>query len=107
MRAMEKRKPHYNLREIQSIVMRDGMNAFTATAVRNGLEMGLNDIAMLSAIAGMHTTMLFKSMTTVRDNSLWQDVYHVPLSDGRVAYIKLTKQDGAVVIQFKDREGER
>lgn len=101
---MEKRKAHYQLSEIQAIVARDGMNAFTATAARNGHLMGLDDATLLATIADMNGTMLYKSMTTHSDSALWQDVYHVPLADARMAYVKLTKQMGAVVIQFKDKE---
>jgi motility quorum-sensing regulator/GCU-specific mRNA interferase toxin len=101
---MDKRKPHYLLDEIQSIVARNEMNAFTTTAIRNGQDMGLDDAMMLATIARMKSVMFYKSMTTHRDATLWQDVYHVPLSDGRTAYIKLTLQRGAVVIQFKGKE---
>lgn len=104
MLLMEKRKAHYLLSEVKAIVARDAMNAFTATAARNGRAMGLDDAALLAAIAGMTGKMLFKSMTAHRDSALWQDVYHVPLADGRIAYVKLTIQAGAVVIQFKDKE---
>ena len=102
---MEKRKSHYRLSKIQAIVVRDGMNAFTATATRNGRDMGLDDATMLATIAGMKGAMFYKSMTTHLDNTLWQDVYHVPLTGGQIAYLKLTRQHGAVVIQFKSKEG--
>ncbi len=47
--------------------------------------------------------MLHKSMTTNADHRVWQDVYHAPCPNGKTAYIKLTLQDGAVVIQFKEK----
>lgn len=47
--------------------------------------------------------MFYKSMTTHNDNQKWQDVYHVTCPNGKVAYIKLTLQNGAVVIQFKEK----
>ena len=71
---MEKRKPHYRLSEIQATVVRDGMNAFTATATRNGRDMGLDDAALLATIAGVKRAMFYKSMTTHLDNTMWQDV---------------------------------
>jgi len=46
--------------------------------------------------------MFYKSMTTYADHRVWQDVYHAPCPNGKMAYIKLTLQDGAVVIQFKE-----
>ena len=35
--------------------------------------------------------------------SIWQDVYHALTPNGRVVYIKLTLQQGVVVIQFKEK----
>jgi motility quorum-sensing regulator/GCU-specific mRNA interferase toxin len=67
--------------------------------------MGLSDASLLQSVSDMKPTMFQKSMTTYRNHTIWQDVYHVPLSGGRVAYVKLTLQDGAVVIQFKNKEG--
>ncbi len=42
-------------------------------------------------------------MTTNTDSKVWQDVYHSPCPNGKIAYIKLTLQNGAVVIQFKEK----
>jgi len=39
----------------------------------------------------------------IANSSIWQDVYHAPTPGGKVAYIKLTLQQGAVVIQFKEK----
>jgi motility quorum-sensing regulator/GCU-specific mRNA interferase toxin len=102
---MEKSKAHYRLTDIQAIVTRDGLAAFTATALFNRLAMGLSDAVLLQSVADMKPTMFQKSMTTYRDHKIWQDVYHVPLPNGMMAYVKLTLQAGAVVIQFKNQEG--
>lgn len=56
-----------------------------------------------AVIASLSRSMLFKSMTTHADHRVWQDVYHAPCPNGKTAYIKLTMQDGAVVIQFKEK----
>ncbi len=42
-------------------------------------------------------------MTTFADHRVGQDVYHAMCLNGRVAYVKLTLQDGALVIQFKEK----
>jgi len=47
--------------------------------------------------------MLFKSITTHSDHRVWQDVYHAPCPNGKTAYIKVTIQAGATVIQFKEK----
>ena len=34
---------------------------------------------------------------------VWQGVYHAPCPNGKTAYIKVTVQVGAIVIQFKEK----
>jgi motility quorum-sensing regulator/GCU-specific mRNA interferase toxin len=86
---MEKKKAHYDLNAIKAIVARDGIVRFTFTAIR-----GVED---------MDNSMFYKSMTTHADHQSWQDVYIAPCPNGRTAYIKFTLQEGAVVIQFKEK----
>lgn len=77
--------------------------AFTATALFNAAAMGLSEEQALLVLASLTRAMFYKSMTTYADSSVWQDVYHAPTVNGRMAYIKLTFQQGAVVIQFKEK----
>ena len=65
--------------------------------------MGLNTRVALDVMLGLRCVMLFKSMTTHADSTLWQDVYHAPCGNGKTAYIKLTLRAGTVVIQFKEK----
>lgn len=100
---MEKRIPHYPLSSLLEIVAQQGIQAFTVTARRNAAEMGLLASEALDVLANLERSMFYKSMTTERNRRLWQDVYHAPCPNGKTAYIKLTLQDGAVVIQFKEK----
>ena len=100
---MEKRKAHYDLQSIKAHVAICGMDAFTRTAKDNSRLMGLDAQAALDVVLSLQRGMLFKSMTTHDDASIWQDVYHAPCPGGKVAYIKVTLRAGAVVIQFKER----
>ena len=100
---MEKLKAHYSLQEIQAMVARDGSRTFTFTAQQGAKNMGLSRVEALGVVLALTSSMLFKSMTTNSDNKIWQDVYHAPCPNGRIAYIKLTMRDGAVVIQFKEK----
>lgn len=100
---MEKRKAHYDLLAIKARVALAGMDAFTRTAKDNARQMGLDTSATLAVISSLQPAMLYKSMTSHADHSLWQDVYHAPCPNGKTAYIKVTLQAGAVVIQFKER----
>jgi motility quorum-sensing regulator/GCU-specific mRNA interferase toxin len=100
---MEKLKPHYSLQEIQTIVARDGSQSFTFAAQRGAESMGLSRVEAVGVVLALSGSMLYKSMTTNSDNKIWQDVYHAPCPNGKIAYIKLTMRDGAVVIQFKEK----
>lgn len=100
---MEKRTPHYRLQEILAIVSGRGLGVFTATAAFNAAAMGLSEVQAVDVVMTITRAMFFKSMTTNNDSRKWQDVYHVPCPNGKIAYIKLTFQDGVVVIQFKEK----
>lgn len=98
---MDKHTPHYPLQEIQLAVGRLGIRAFTSSA-RTGLRgMGLTDQQALLVLASLSRKDFYKSMTTLADHRLWQDVYHAPTPCG-MAYVKFTlREDGAIVISFK------
>jgi motility quorum-sensing regulator/GCU-specific mRNA interferase toxin len=100
---MEKRKAHHDLSAIKALVARDGLAVFTAVARSGFMSMGLSATEALSVVTALSKAMLVKSMTTHADHTVWQDVYHAPCRDGKVAYIKLTLRQGAVVIQFKEK----
>lgn len=100
---MEKLKAHYSLQEVQEIVAREGGRSFTFTAQRGAESMGLSRAEAVAVVLALTGSMLYKSMTTNSDNKVWQDVYHAPCPNEKIAYIKLTVQDGAVVIQFKEK----
>lgn len=103
---MEKSKPHYLLSEIKGEVARRGAASFTKTALKNGLAMGLTVGQLVDVVRGLVRGNFIKSMTTHRDYTLWQDVYHAQTSAGIVAYIKVTGYaDGSPpVIQFKEKD---
>ncbi|GHU15525.1 hypothetical protein FACS189441_7310 [Betaproteobacteria bacterium] len=100
---MEKKKAHYDLNVIKTIVAQRKIACFTLTAVRGVEVMDLSDAQALAVIAELDGGMFYKSMTTHTDHKVWQDVYYAPCPNGKIAYIKFTMQDGAIVIQFKER----
>ena len=100
---MEKRVPHYQLAVIQARIVEQGIMAFTATALFNAAAMGLSAQQVLLVMAALTRSMFYKSMTTNADSTVWQDVYHSLTPNNKVAYIKLTLRQGAVVIQFKEK----
>jgi motility quorum-sensing regulator/GCU-specific mRNA interferase toxin len=52
----------------------------------------------------MDRKMFFKSMTTIRDHRVWQDVYHVP-ARGLVLYVKFQADvvTEFTVMSFKEK----
>jgi motility quorum-sensing regulator / GCU-specific mRNA interferase toxin len=45
----------------------------------------------------------YKSMTSDRDHTVWQDVYHVPFA-GLLLYVKLTIDDlGRLILSLKEK----
>ena len=100
---MEKHQAHYQLTVIQSLVVAGGIATFTQTARINSLLMGLTAEQALSVVSSLNSAMFVKSMTTRNDHRVWQDVYHALCPNGKTAYLKLTLQAGAVVIQFKEK----
>lgn len=101
---MEKKKPHYSLREIQQVVGLRKASAFTATALMGAAELGLAPDEAVSAVLALRPADLHKSMTTHADHQIWQDVYHARLNARATAYIKVTlRENGIVVIQFKEK----
>ncbi len=101
---MEKKKAHYSLSEIQRVVEARGVNAFTATALTGAAALGLSNAQAVAVVLELKQKNLYKSMTTHKDHTIWQDVYHATLQTGLVAYIKVTlRENGTVVIQFKEK----
>ena len=100
---MEKKKPHYKLTDIQNIVADSSSRPFTVTALRGGLELGLDEQEMRAVVLKLKAKNFYKSMTTHSDSKIWQDVYHGSAADGTVVYIKITayKDGRPPVIQFK------
>lgn len=102
---MEKSKPHYPLVDIQTEVARRGSAAFTRTALKNGLAMGLTVSQLREVVCALRRDDFYKSMTTHANHTVWQDVYHAATPVGKLAYVKVTgADDGAPpVIQFKEQ----
>jgi motility quorum-sensing regulator / GCU-specific mRNA interferase toxin len=88
---------------VKLLVTTRGIDTFTLTALQGIDAMALTLEQGLQVVLSLQRTMFFKSMTTHSDHHVWQDVYHAPCPNDKTAYIKVTIQDGATVIQFKER----
>jgi motility quorum-sensing regulator/GCU-specific mRNA interferase toxin len=104
---MEKRKPHYPLKDIQEKVRSEGADVFTRTAIEKSKEMGLTIQQAIDVVCSMTSECFYKTMTTHNSSKIWQDVYHSQTPIEKTAYIKVTlREEGSIVIQFKDKNDE-
>lgn len=101
---MEKKKPHYSLREIKNLI-NDGKVFITRNAQRTAGEIyGFDFDQILEIVSKLDISDFYKSMTSHNDNKLWHDVYK-KRSNTEFYYIKVQILDGsALVISFKEVE---
>ena len=102
---MEKRKPHYPLERVKALI-RQGAFRVTRTALESAVrDFGLVDSGQLSEhVLALTPADFRKSMTTLHDHTLWQDVYHKPVT-GVAAYVKVQiVNDSTVIISLKQLE---
>lgn len=99
---MEKRRPTYDIKDIQAqINCVEAMN-LTMTA-RHGIKaagMSLGDA--VATVQKLSLGNFYKSMTVYADNRVWQDVYHAEWK-GKTLYIKFQKHDEYFIVSFKER----
>lgn len=100
---MEKLKAHYSLIQIKEL-MRVGRWKITLTAQRNAWEQFDLDVDGIKAVVlELNSRVFYKSMTTIHDSTIWQDVYH-PIIGGKKGYLKVQIAEGnTVVIQLKKK----
>ena len=100
---MEKLKAHYSLSIMQQLI-REGKYRITASARKTAIEeMNLSESEVTESILDLIPSDLYKSMTTLHNSKLWQDVYHKKLGN-KNAYIKLQLlDDNTIIISFKEK----
>jgi motility quorum-sensing regulator / GCU-specific mRNA interferase toxin len=84
---MEKKRPTYHLEAIKAALGTVNSLAMTSSALRDALALGFDRQGVVETIAGIRPAMFYKSMTTLIDHRVWQDVYHVP-ANGYILYVK-------------------
>ncbi|WP_137132576.1 type II toxin-antitoxin system MqsR family toxin [Rhizobium sp. FY34] len=94
---MEKRRPTYDLKAIQTVLGRVETLAMTTSALRDATSIGFDRHGIVEIISGIAPSMFYKSMTTFADHRTWQDVYHVPMRD-LLLYVKFQAD---VITEFK------
>jgi motility quorum-sensing regulator / GCU-specific mRNA interferase toxin len=101
----EKRKPHYPLAHLQTLVQNPATRQLTAISRRGAAAFNWGVDEIVQCIIGLKRQDFFKSMTTYEDSKIWQDVY-LPIFHNVELYVKLqVSPDGqGVVISFKKRQ---
>lgn len=102
---MEKRVSHYSLDEIKSQMATVQEMNLTATALNGIRSAGMSRADALAVIKKLTQKNFYKSMTTHRDHSVWQDVYHGSWK-GVDLYIKFQRHEEYFVISFKELNNE-
>lgn len=99
---MEKRRAHYPLDEIKAAFREPDKLRLSVTAYRNAVSLGLTRHDIVKVIQTLTTKALHKSMTSLRDHRVWQDVYRATYQ-GVSLYVKFTVDDaGYFLISFKE-----
>jgi motility quorum-sensing regulator/GCU-specific mRNA interferase toxin len=93
--TMDKRTPTYDVEAFKAAVS-EGRADFTRTAIQGARALGFGLADMKSAIALMTRRQFYKSMTSLADHRVWQDVYHVHY-EGQWIYVKFT---AGVICEF-------
>ncbi len=100
---MEKRKPHYDLAEIKA-AFADAASLNRTYSSRQGADdLDMDDAAVVAVIQGLSASDFDKSMTSIADHRVWQDVYR-PRVAGTELYIRFTvdAQKALFLISFKE-----
>jgi motility quorum-sensing regulator/GCU-specific mRNA interferase toxin len=100
---VEKRTPHYALDSIKATFITAASLRMTWTARNTALALGLVAADVVRIVQGMTREQFHKSMTSLADHRVRQDVYHVPF-ESTVLYVKFTTDaQGYLVISFKEK----
>ena len=86
---MEKLKPHYGLATIKA-AFADASRLNRSFVSKQGADdLDMDDAAVVAVIQGLSNSDFEKSMTSLADHRVWQDVYK-PSVRGRTLYVKFT-----------------
>lgn len=102
---MDKKRCHYDLKAIKEKIVDPASRILTTTARDTAITLGFTDDDIVSCIIQMTNGDFYKSMTTVANHAIWQDVYK-PTYKNHHLYVKvqLNESQSAVVISFKQDE---
>lgn len=100
---MEKLKPHYALATVKA-AFADASSLNRSFVSKQGAdELDMDDAAVVAVIQALSNSDFDKSMTSIADHRVWQDVYK-PSVAGRMIYVKFTldARQALFLISFKE-----
>ena len=97
---MEKSTPHCRLSVIKAMT-EAGKVRTTFSALAGAQMLGFDLHGMVDVVMALKPSDFYKSMTTLADHRVWQDVYRPNTSAGYV-YLKLTVIDDVLIVSFKE-----
>jgi motility quorum-sensing regulator / GCU-specific mRNA interferase toxin len=100
----EKNKPHFDLLAIKAAFSNVYGLIATRTALTDAAGLGHGSDEIVDIIKTITAAHFYKSMTSNYDAKVWQDVYHVPHSNGTL-YVKFTDNGGSdfVLLSYKEK----
>jgi motility quorum-sensing regulator/GCU-specific mRNA interferase toxin len=103
----DKRKPTYDLEAFKAAFSSPANLRATWTAIRSAAVLGYGAAEIVATIQTMERVHFYKSMTSYADHRIWQDVYHVPSSDG-LLYVKFTADvvTEFLLLSFKEKDND-
>lgn len=100
MPRMEKGTPHCKMDVVKALV-NAGQVRTTKAAREGAAALGFDFDGMLAVVLSLTSDDFYKSMTTLADHRVWQDVYRPNTPAGEV-YLKLTVIDDVLIVSFKE-----
>jgi motility quorum-sensing regulator / GCU-specific mRNA interferase toxin len=100
---MEKRRPHYDLGSIKAAFATPASLRITKSALTTADALGITLDDIVTIIQSITREHFYKSITSLADHRIWQDVYHAQVGD-LVLYVKFaTDSEGYLLISLKEK----
>ena len=97
---MEKATPHCKLSIVKAMLLAGKVRS-TMSALSGAAALGYDFAGMVEIVAALTMGDFYKSMTTLADHKVWQDVYRVSTTAGEI-YLKLMIVDDVLIVSFKE-----
>ena len=100
---MEKLRPHYRLATIKAAFAEPSSLNRSFVSKQGADDLDMDDAAVVAVIQGLSNSDFEKSMTSLADHRVWQDVYK-PSVGGRTIYVKFTLDTQQAPLLIKEAE---